>query len=91
MHRQTKAYLLTLLTILFWGGAASAFKLGLAHVDPYTLLLYSVAISTLALFVILSVQGRLRQLRAIPAPVLAKALGLGFLNPFLYYVVLFKA
>jgi len=91
MHRQTKAYLLTLLTILFWGGAASAFKLGLAHVEPYTLLLYSVAISTLALFVILVAQGRIGQLRTIPTPVLVKALLLGILNPFLYYVVLFKA
>lgn len=91
MHRQTKAYLLTLLTILFWGGAASAFKLGLAHVEPYTLLLYSVAISTLALLGILVVQGRIGQLRTIPIPALTKALLLGILNPFLYYVVLFKA
>ncbi len=91
MHRQTKAYLLTLLTIIFWGAAASAFKIGLRHVGPYTLLLFSVALSTLALLTLVVLQGKLGSLRRIPAPVLYKALLLGILNPFLYYVVLFKA
>lgn len=91
MPRHTKACLLTLLTVLFWSTAASAFKIALSHVSPYTLLVYSVAISTLALLIILVLQGKLGSLRNIPAPVLRKALLLGILNPFLYYVVLFSA
>ena len=91
MHRQTKATLFTLLTILFWGGAASAFKMGLRYVSPFTLLFYSVAISTLTLLIILALQDKLGSLKNTPTPVLFKALLLGILNPFLYYVVLFKA
>ena len=37
MQSQHSAYLFTGLTILFWGGAASAFKLALAWVTPFTL------------------------------------------------------
>ncbi len=91
MHRQTKAYLLTLLTITFWGTAASAFKIALRLVTPYTLLCYAVGVSTLALFIILLIQGKLGALRHTPRPALYKAALLGILNPFLYYVILFKA
>jgi drug/metabolite transporter (DMT)-like permease len=91
MHRQTKAYLLTLLTVTFWGTAASAFKIALRQVTPYTLLFYAVGVSTLALLLILILQGKLGALRNTPFPVLRKAALLGILNPFLYYVVLFKA
>ena len=91
MSRHTKACLFTLLTILFWSTAASAFKIALSHVSPYTLLVYSVATSTLVLLIILVLQGKLGSLRNIPGPVLRKALLLGVLNPFLYYVILFAA
>ena len=91
MHRQTKAYLYTLMVILFWGTAASAFKIALGLVTPHTLLVYSVAASTLALLLIVAAQGKLAALRRIPGPVLRKTALLGLVNPFLYYVVLFKA
>ena len=91
MHRQSKAYLLTMLVILFWGTAASAFKIALGHVTPYILLLCSVSVSTLALFLILALQNKLGDLRRTPFAVVRKNLLLGLLNPFLYYVVLFKA
>ena len=91
MHQQTKATLLTLAAVAFWGTAATAFKIALTHVAPYTLLLYSAAASTLALLTILLVQGKLAALRATPSAMLRKALLLGVLNPFLYYVILFKA
>lgn len=91
MSRHTKACLFTLLTILFWSTAASAFKIALSHVSPYGLLVYSVSASTLILLIILLLQGKLDSLRDIPGPVLRRALLLGILNPFLYYVVLFAA
>ncbi len=91
MLRQTQAALLTLLVVLFWSTAATAFKIGLRLVTPYILLLYSVAISTLVLLLILILQGKLAALRRTPAPVLRRAALLGILNPWLYYVVLFKA
>ena len=91
MRKQTKAYLLTLLVVTFWATAASAFKIALRDVSPYTLLFYSTFFSTLCLFIILCAQGKLGQLLKSDLRSLAKAALLGFLNPFLYYVILFKA
>jgi len=91
VRKQTKAYILTLLVITFWATAASAFKIALRHVGPYTLLLYATLFACLSLFIILCSQGKLDQLKTSKPRVLIKAALLGFLNPFLYYVVLFKA
>jgi drug/metabolite transporter (DMT)-like permease len=91
MRNQTKAYILTLLVITFWATAASAFKIALRHVGPYTLLLYSTLFSSISLFIILCGQGKLKQLGKSEPKAIVRAALLGFLNPFLYYVVLFKA
>ena len=91
MRNQTKAYILTLLVITFWATAATAFKIALRYVTPYSLLLYSTLFSTISLFIILCRQGKLDQLRQSERKALVRAALLGFLNPFLYYVVLFKA
>ena len=91
MRKQTKAYILTLLVVTFWATAASAFKIALRDVTPSTLLFYSTLFSTISLFIILCTQSKLQLLRNSGRRPLAKAALLGFLNPFLYYVILFKA
>jgi drug/metabolite transporter (DMT)-like permease len=91
MHQQTKAYLLTFVAVLFWATAASAFKIALEHVTPYILLFYAAIVSTLALLVIVIIQGKLAELRRVSARQVGKAALLGFINPFFYYIVLFKA
>lgn len=91
MQPQHSAYLFTALTILFWGGAASAFKLALAWVHPFTLLAYSCLISFLFLLILLACQGKLGDIARLPPREMRRALLLGILNPFLYYIVLFKA
>ncbi len=91
MRNQTKAYILTLLVITFWATAATAFKIALAYVTPYTLLLYSTLFSSMALFIILCSRGKLGLLKQSDPKTLTRAALLGFLNPFLYYVILFKA
>lgn len=91
MRKQTKAYILTLMVVIFWATAASAFKIALRDVTPYTLLFWSTLFSTICLFSILCSQSKLGLLRKSDRSSLAKAALLGFLNPFLYYVILFKA
>ncbi len=91
MQPQTSAYLFTALTVLFWGGAASAFKLALAWVSPFMLLAYASFISCLFLLALLALQGKLGEIARLPRRELRHALLLGILNPFLYYMVLFKA
>jgi len=91
VNKQTKAYLLTLMVVSFWATAATAFKIALRDVTPYTLLFYSTLFSTIVLFLILLMQSKIGLLLKTDRKTLAKAALLGFLNPFLYYVILFKA
>ncbi|MFW2367368.1 MAG: DMT family transporter [Desulforhopalus sp.] len=91
MQKQTKAYLLTLLAVTFWGTSASAFKIALQYVTPYILLFYSALVSAVVLFVVLIMQGKGPSLLAIKPGQVGKAALLGLVNPFSYYLVLFKA
>lgn len=91
MTKQAKAYMLTVCAVIFWGTAASAFKIALRHVTPFTLLFYSALVSAAALFVILLFQGKLTTLRGLSLSSWATVALLGFINPFCYYLVLFEA
>ena len=91
MKKQAQAFCLTILAVLFWGTAASAFKIALHYVQPFLLLFYSTLFSTIALLVILTLQGKLSTLKKISPRSWLMAALLGFINPFCYYLVLFKA
>jgi drug/metabolite transporter (DMT)-like permease len=91
MRNQTKAYAYALTTVLLWSTVASAFKLSLRYVDHFQLLLYACAVSILVLSVILIVQGRWRLVLSYSGRQYGQSLALGVLNPFLYYLILFKA
>ena len=86
-----KAYLCGLATVLLWSTVASAFKITLRHLDPPQLLLYSAAVSTVSLAAILGWRGQLRTIFALPRGEYLRSIGLGLLNPFFYYLVLFEA
>ena len=91
MRNQTKAYAYALTTVLLWSTVASAFKLSLRHVDHFQLLLVACAVSILVLSAILVAQGRWRLVLSYSGRQYGQSLALGVLNPFLYYLVLFKA
>jgi len=91
MHDQKKACLYGLATVLLWSTVASAFKITLRHLDSVQLLLYASVVSLLVLGIILVAQGKLRLVLSCGGRQYAQSLGLGLLNPFLYYLVLFKA
>ncbi len=91
MHNQKKAYLHGLATVLLWSTVASAFKLSLRYLDPVQLLLYSSIVSTLVLACIAGIQGKIRIIFSYSSQQYLRSAVLGFLNPFLYYVLLFKA
>ncbi|MGD8386632.1 MAG: DMT family transporter [Desulfobacteraceae bacterium] len=91
MHDSKKAVLFGLSAVLLWSTVASAFKLSLRYLEPPQLLLYSSLVSTLTLFLVLAVRGQLRLLISYPARVYLQSAAFGFMNPFLYYLVLFKA
>ena len=91
MTNDGKALAYGLSAVLLWSTVASAFKLSLEHLSPLGLLFYSALASVMVLAVIVAAQGKLGLLRSMPAREILIASGLGVLNPFLYYVILFKA
>src|SRR5512145_409304 len=88
-HRLAYAY--ALVAVVFWATAASAFKISLRHVGVMPLLLFASVTSAAVFFAYLAASGRLRLLRSFTGRDYLWSAGLGFLNPFLYYVVIFKA
>ncbi|MCU0555193.1 MAG: DMT family transporter [Syntrophales bacterium] len=91
MERQTKAYLYAVATVLLWSTVASAFKLTLARVGFLEMLLGASLVSLAALFLIVLAQGKIAGIVNSSKEDIARSAALGFLNPFLYYVILFKA
>jgi len=91
MQNQSKAYLFGIGAVLLWSTVASAFKISLRYLEPAQLLLYSGVVSTLTLAAILFLQGRMRLIFSYSGREYLHSLAMGFLNPFLYYVILFKA
>ncbi|WP_432736807.1 DMT family transporter [Maridesulfovibrio sp. FT414] len=90
-HDQKKAYLYGLSAVLIWSTVASAFKIALSYMEPLHLLFYAVIFSGLSLMAILKVQNKLGLIRRMEGKELISCALPGLLNPFLYYVVLFKA
>lgn len=91
LRTSNSAYLFTFLTILFWGGAATAFKSALQQITPLQLLCIGSLISLLILTLLLGLTGKFAQLKQLsPAQWLYLA-SLGAVNPFLYYMILFQA
>ncbi len=91
MSEQTRSYLWASCAVALWSTVATAFKISLRHATPIELLLWASLISTTALFVILLGQGNLAALRTGSPRLVARSALAGFLNPCLYYLVLFEA
>jgi len=91
MDDQMRAYSYALVAVLMWSTVASAFKLTLDYLDFIELLFYSSLVSWLILLLILVIQKKAVILLTYTREDILNSAKLGFLNPFLYYVVLFKA
>ena len=91
MEKQKRAYVCASVAVLFWATSASAFKISLRYVDVFSLLFYASITSTGAFFVYILLSNRLSLLKALSGKDYLYSALLGFLNPFLYYAVLFKA
>jgi len=91
MENQTKAYWYAGFAIFFWSTVASAFKISLRYLDFLQLLLFASITSLVVLFFIILSQSNLKLLFSVTIKDLGKSMLLGFLNPYLYYIILFKA
>ncbi len=77
--------------IAAWSTVAAAFKLTLRELSPLELLAYAAVASTLTLIAVVFINGSWRSLREWRGRDYLISLGLGLLNPYLYYLVLFGA
>lgn len=97
MEKQKKAYIYAAAAILLWSTIASAFKITLPYYSNVLglhilhLLFYASFISTIALFLHLLFSKKLILLKALSKNDYLHSAVLGFLNPFLYYLVLLYA
>jgi drug/metabolite transporter (DMT)-like permease len=91
VDQQTKAYSFALVSVLMWATVATAFKLALRSLTPSALLLYASLVASVTLFLVLVAQRRLHALSQLTFRDWLSALFRGFLNPFLYYTLLFRA
>jgi len=91
VNNQRKAMVFGLLAVLAWSTVATAFKLALQRMDHFQLLFLANVFSLAALGLVLAVQRRLGLLLQVDRRTLGMCAGLGLLNPFFYYLVLFKA
>lgn len=91
MRNIPKAYIYALMSVLFWSTVATAFKLGLKELSPLYLILSASAVSVVVFFLIILINGRIKELFTVTLSGLGKSALLGALNPFGYYLVLFQA
>ncbi len=91
MDRTRQSYIYAGLAILFWSTVPTAFKLGLAELPILPMLTIASVTSAIVLFLILLKDGKISLLKdSGPKELLNSAL-LGFINPFLYYIILLRA
>jgi len=91
MINQKKAYFFAGLTVLCWSTIASAFKIALRYQDNFQLLMGSALTSFLILFTIILLKGNIREAFSFTWKEYFYSAMMGFLNPFMYYIILFKA
>ncbi len=83
MKKQSLIY--TLSAVFFWSTVATAFKISLEGMSFTQLLFYSSLASTVALSIFVVMQKEAKIIFSL------KSILLGLINPFLYYILLFKA
>ncbi len=88
---QRKAYFYALLAVLFWSTISSAFKITLRYLDVDNLLFWAV-VSGIVVLGILNQAGKSPlHFRSLSRKAWLSSALMGFINPFLYYLVLIKA
>lgn len=91
MKDQKKAYIFAGTAVFFWSTVATVFKLTLKELDQYQMLFIASVSSALVLFILLMFQRKLAGIKKFRPGDYAFSAFLGALNPFGYYLVLFKA
>jgi len=88
---QNKAYVFAAVAVLFWATASTSFKITLKYLSTIEMLFYSSLTASIALFIIILFQGKTKKIFKSEKKEILNSAILGFMNPFFYYIILFKA
>jgi drug/metabolite transporter (DMT)-like permease len=88
---QKQAYSYALTAIFLWSTVASAFKITLRYTSFLQMLFWSSFVAAVTLGIIAFSRNKIPQIRHMSLGDWSRSALLGFLNPFLYYLILFKA
>ncbi len=91
MEQQKKAQVLALVSVLMWSTVAVSFKIGLRDFHFIHFLIINIGVAVLISLLNLLLLGDLPKIKELNKKQWGIAVLGGFLNPFLYYLMLFKA
>lgn len=91
MKDQKKAYTYAVIAVVLWGTVATAMKMSMEYFDFFQLLFLSVFVSLITLLCVVIYQKKLGNIFKWPRKAYIKSAIFGLVNPFIYYIVLFKA
>jgi drug/metabolite transporter (DMT)-like permease len=91
MDRTKSSYIYAGLAIFFWSTVPTAFKISLGELDILPMLTIAALTSTLVLLIVVLVGNKTDLIRKSTTKELLNSAVLGFINPFLYYLILLKA
>jgi drug/metabolite transporter (DMT)-like permease len=91
MDRTKQSYIYAGIAILFWSTVPTAFKISLRELDILPMLTIASLTSALILLIIVAAGKKMHLLRITTRRELLNSAILGFINPFLYYIILLKA
>jgi drug/metabolite transporter (DMT)-like permease len=91
MEKTRQSYIYAGLAIFFWSTIPTAFKISLGELDILPILTIAALTSTLVLFIIILAGKKTYLIRKTTGKELLNSAILGFINPFVYYLILLKA
>ncbi len=86
-----KAYIYVSAVVLLWATVPSAFKISLRYLDSLHLVLYASFVSLIVFLITLIIRKKLHLIITCSSRQYITSALLGLLNPFIYYIILFKA
>jgi drug/metabolite transporter (DMT)-like permease len=91
MNRTRQSYIYAGLAIFFWSTIPTAFKISLGELDILPMLTIATITSAGVLFIIVLTSGKYYLITQSTGRDLMNSAILGFVNPFIYYLILLKA
>jgi len=91
MTQQKKAYIFAAIAVLFWSTAPTSFKITLRYLSITEMLFYSSLTAAIAILLIIIFQGKTKEIFSSGSKEIIYSAILGLMNPFLYYIIIFKA